>query len=159
MTKVIKGEFKKLEYLKINDGLLTCNTSLKFFHEEFNRMSRMDGDLFTYEVEISGHTNIPCDLKEDDNSEQHMSHESNDDMEYNPSNAEFTEWMIGFMNGIKMYRGYMKTYERIMEYGKNPFQLNIGVSLLIIKMDVQSGLPVAGKMKDIVMEGTFLKPT
>nr|GEU33178.1 retrovirus-related Pol polyprotein from transposon TNT 1-94 [Tanacetum cinerariifolium] len=179
MTKVIKGEFKKLEYLKISDGLLTCNTSLEIFHEEFNPMSRMDGDLFTYEVEIFGHTNIPCDLKEDDNLEQHMSHEFYDDMEYNPSNVEFTEWlalkfynhktmdhftkkalwiywargddeveltdeessnsddedevveifridniifdfeppmMIGFMNIIKMYRGYIKTHERMMDW-------------------------------------------
>ncbi|GJW64166.1 hypothetical protein Tco_0116050 [Tanacetum coccineum] len=53
MTKVIKGDFKKLESLKISDVSLTCNTSLEIFNEEFNRMSRMDDDLFTYEVEIA----------------------------------------------------------------------------------------------------------
>ncbi|GJY65267.1 hypothetical protein Tco_0467505 [Tanacetum coccineum] len=53
MTKVIKEEFEKLESLKISDVSLTCNTSLKIFNEEFNRMSRMDDDLFTYEVEIT----------------------------------------------------------------------------------------------------------
>ncbi|GJS71668.1 hypothetical protein Tco_0704509 [Tanacetum coccineum] len=87
MTKVIKGEFEKLESLMISDVSLTCNTSLEIFNEEFNRMSRMDDDLFTYEVEIAKVTHIPCDLKKEDDSEQQMSHESNDDMEYDPSNA------------------------------------------------------------------------
>ncbi|GJT99328.1 hypothetical protein Tco_1094846 [Tanacetum coccineum] len=52
MTKVIKGEFEKLESLKISDVSLTCNTSPEIFNKEFNRMSRMDDDLLTYEVEI-----------------------------------------------------------------------------------------------------------
>nr|GEX73830.1 hypothetical protein [Tanacetum cinerariifolium] len=50
MTKVIKGEFEKLEDLKIEDVSLTCDTSLKIFNEEFNRISRMDDDLFIYEI-------------------------------------------------------------------------------------------------------------
>ncbi|GKB68720.1 hypothetical protein Tco_0930132 [Tanacetum coccineum] len=93
MTKVIKEEFEKLESLKISDDSFTCNTSLKNFHKEFNQMSRMGDDLFTYEVEIPGLANIPCDLKEEDDSEQQMTHGSDDDMEYDPSNAEFTEWI------------------------------------------------------------------
>ncbi|GKA79210.1 hypothetical protein Tco_0785806 [Tanacetum coccineum] len=81
MMKVIKGEFKKPESQKISDDSFTYNTSLKFFHEEFNRMSRMDDDLFTYEVEFSGLANIPCDLNEEDDSGQRMTHGSDDDME------------------------------------------------------------------------------
>ncbi|GJW46510.1 hypothetical protein Tco_0078156 [Tanacetum coccineum] len=38
-------------------------------------------------------TNIPCDLKKEDDSEQKMSHESDNDMEYDPSDVEFTEWL------------------------------------------------------------------
>nr|GFB11020.1 hypothetical protein [Tanacetum cinerariifolium] len=38
-----------------------------------------------------------------------------------------------------------------MEYGRNQHQLNTIASLLIMKVDVRSGLPVAGKMMDIVM--------
>ncbi|GJX55462.1 hypothetical protein Tco_0285359, partial [Tanacetum coccineum] len=87
MAKVIKGEFKKLESLKINDVSLTCNTSLEFFNEEFNRMSRIDDDLFTYKVEIAEVTNIPCDLKKKDDLEKQMSHESDDGREFDPSNA------------------------------------------------------------------------
>ncbi|GKF42166.1 hypothetical protein Tco_0125508, partial [Tanacetum coccineum] len=67
MTKVIKGEFKKLEVLKGNDGSLTCDTSLEVFNNEINRLGGMDDDLFTYEVEV---TNIPCDQNLDDDSEQ-----------------------------------------------------------------------------------------
>ncbi|GJY27349.1 hypothetical protein Tco_0402075 [Tanacetum coccineum] len=50
-------------------------------------MSKINDDLFTYEVEIAKVINIPCDLKKEDNSEQQLSHESNDDMEYYPSDA------------------------------------------------------------------------
>ncbi|GKC50954.1 hypothetical protein Tco_1073699 [Tanacetum coccineum] len=87
MTKVIKEEFEKPEFQKISDDSFTCNTSLEIFHKEFNRMSIMDDDLFTYKVEISGLANVPCDLNEEDDSEQQMTHESGDDMEYDPSNA------------------------------------------------------------------------
>nr|GEW45083.1 VIER F-box protein 2 [Tanacetum cinerariifolium] len=93
MTKVIKGEFDELDSVKISDVSLTCNTSLEIFNEEFNRMSRMEDDLFIYEVEIAEVTNIPCDLKKEDDLEQQMSHESNNDMEYEPYDVEFTEWL------------------------------------------------------------------
>ncbi|GJS29526.1 hypothetical protein Tco_0490146 [Tanacetum coccineum] len=246
MTKVIKGEFEKLETLKINDVSLTCDTSLEIFHDEFNRLSRMDNDLFTYEVEVA---NIPCNLNGDDDLEQQMSHEANDDMGYDPSDVEFTEWlasknfnyktmhhytkkelwiywirgddeveltdeessnsddedkvaevfridtnvfdfetrmckafnefnyllqidpnlllrilkdlrltknirMIGYISGIKICHGYMKDHGQRMKYGRNQHQLNIIASLLIIIVDVRSGLPVAGEKMDIVMEET-----
>ncbi|GJW67650.1 hypothetical protein Tco_0122074 [Tanacetum coccineum] len=54
MTNVIKGEFEKLEDLKVKDASLTCDTSLEVFNDEFNQLSGMDDDLFTYEVEIRG---------------------------------------------------------------------------------------------------------
>ncbi|GKE51218.1 hypothetical protein Tco_1486374 [Tanacetum coccineum] len=53
----------------------------------------MDNDLFTYEVEIAGITNVPCDLNRDDDSKQQMSQESDDDMEYDPSDFKFTSWL------------------------------------------------------------------
>ncbi|GJX17431.1 hypothetical protein Tco_0218263 [Tanacetum coccineum] len=82
ITKVIKGEFEKLEDLKVKDVLLTCDTSLEVFSNEFNRLSGMDNDLFTYEVEIA---NIPCDSNKDDDSGQRMLHEADDNMGYDPS--------------------------------------------------------------------------
>ncbi|GJX04166.1 hypothetical protein Tco_0190082 [Tanacetum coccineum] len=48
-------------------------------------MGSMEDNLFTYEVEIAKAINIPCDLKKEDDSERQMSHESDDDMEYDPS--------------------------------------------------------------------------
>ncbi|GJY93319.1 hypothetical protein Tco_0509101 [Tanacetum coccineum] len=77
MTKVIKGEFEKLEELKVKDVSLTCDTSLEVFNNKFNRLSGMDDDLFTYEVEV---TKILCDSNKDDDSEQRMSHEADDDI-------------------------------------------------------------------------------
>ncbi|GJS36904.1 hypothetical protein Tco_0535286 [Tanacetum coccineum] len=86
MTKVIKEEFKKIKDVKVEDVSLTCVTSLEVFNNEVNRLSGMDDDLFTYEVEIS---NIPYDSKMDDDSE----HEADDDMGYDPSDVVFIEWL------------------------------------------------------------------
>ncbi|GKD92816.1 hypothetical protein Tco_1372653, partial [Tanacetum coccineum] len=52
--------------------------------------STLINDLFTYEVEIARIANVPCDLNRDDDSKQQMSQESDDDMEYDPSDVEFT---------------------------------------------------------------------
>ncbi|GJS70970.1 VIER F-box protein 2 [Tanacetum coccineum] len=90
MTKVIKGEFEKLEDLKVEDVSLTCDTSLEVFNNEFIRMSGMDNHLFTYAVEVA---NIPCDSNKDDDSEQRVSHAADDDMGYDPSDIAFTEWL------------------------------------------------------------------
>ncbi|GJT03602.1 hypothetical protein Tco_0824771 [Tanacetum coccineum] len=57
MTKVIKGEFEKIKDVKVEDVSLTCDTSLEVFNNEVNRLSGMDDDLFTYEVEVA---NIMC---------------------------------------------------------------------------------------------------
>ncbi|GKD15643.1 hypothetical protein Tco_1200050 [Tanacetum coccineum] len=73
MTKVIKGEFEKIKDVKVKDILLTCDTPLEVFNKEVSRLSEMDNDLFTYEVEIS---NIPCNSKMDDD----LEHEADDDM-------------------------------------------------------------------------------
>nr|GFA30797.1 hypothetical protein [Tanacetum cinerariifolium] len=86
MTKVIKGEFEKIKDVKVEDVSLTCDTSLEVFYNEVSRLSRMDNDLFTYEVEV---TNIPCDSKIDDDLEL----EADDDMGYDSSDVAFTEWL------------------------------------------------------------------
>ncbi|GKA98037.1 hypothetical protein Tco_0825931 [Tanacetum coccineum] len=78
MTKVIKGEFDKIKDVNVEDVLLTCDTPIEVFNNEVNRLSGMDDNLFTYEVEVA---NIPCCLKIDDDSE----HEADDDMGYDPS--------------------------------------------------------------------------
>nr|GEY62407.1 hypothetical protein [Tanacetum cinerariifolium] len=116
ITKVIKEEFEKLEYVKIIDVSLTCNTSHEIFNENFNRMIRMEDYLFTYEVEIAKVTKIPCDLKKENNSVQQMSHESDDDMEYDPSDVEFTEcWKdYGYCNRGNLPGAYIN--EKTLHY-------------------------------------------
>ncbi|GJR09859.1 hypothetical protein Tco_0792511 [Tanacetum coccineum] len=86
MTKVIKGEFEKIKNFKVEDVLLTCDTLLEVLNNEVNRLSGMDDDLFTYEVEVA---NILCDLKMNDDSE----HEADDDMGYDLSDVAFTKWL------------------------------------------------------------------
>ncbi|GKA39994.1 hypothetical protein Tco_0732587 [Tanacetum coccineum] len=84
MTKVIKGEFKKIKDIKVEDVSLTYDTPLEVFNNEVNRLSGMDDDLFTYEVEVA---NIPCDSKMDDDPE----HEADNDMGYDSSDVAFTK--------------------------------------------------------------------
>ncbi|GJW64081.1 hypothetical protein Tco_0115965 [Tanacetum coccineum] len=86
MTKVIKGEFEKIKDVKVEDVSLTCDTPFDVFNNEVSRLSGMDDDLFTYEVEVA---NISCHSKIDDDSE----HEADDDMGYDPSDVVFTEWL------------------------------------------------------------------
>ncbi|GJZ85052.1 hypothetical protein Tco_0650391 [Tanacetum coccineum] len=105
MRKVMKGELEKLETLKINDVSLTCDTSLEIFHAEFYRLRRMNDDLFTYEVKIA---NIPSDFNRGDDSGQQMSHEANDDMGYDPSDSEFTEWLASKNFNYKTMDHYTK---------------------------------------------------
>ncbi|GJX22606.1 hypothetical protein Tco_0227051 [Tanacetum coccineum] len=52
--KVIKKESEVLWLLMIDDDLFTCDTPFGPTFDEFNRLSRMDDDLFTYEVRIPG---------------------------------------------------------------------------------------------------------
>ncbi|GKC58776.1 hypothetical protein Tco_1086374 [Tanacetum coccineum] len=91
MTKVIKGEFEKINDVMVEDVWLTCDTSLEVFNNEVSRLSGMDEDLFTYEVEVA---NISCNSSMDDDSE----HEADNKMGYDPSDAAFTEWL-----GLKIF--------------------------------------------------------
>ncbi|GKB37302.1 hypothetical protein Tco_0882244 [Tanacetum coccineum] len=68
-------------------------------------MSRMDDDLFTYEVEVS---NIPCDSNKDDDSEQRVSHEADDDMGYDQSDVAFTERLGSKIFNYKTMDHYIK---------------------------------------------------
>nr|GEY83168.1 hypothetical protein [Tanacetum cinerariifolium] len=65
----------------------------------------MDNDLFTYKVEVAS---ILCDLNGDDDSEQQMSHEANDDIGYDLSVVEFTEWLASKLFNYKMMDHYTK---------------------------------------------------
>ncbi|GKA64617.1 hypothetical protein Tco_0764324 [Tanacetum coccineum] len=86
MTKVIKGEFEKIKDVKFKDVSLTCDIPLENFNMEVSRLCGMDNDLFTYEVKVS---NIPCNSKMDDDSED----EADNDMGYEPSDVAFVEWL------------------------------------------------------------------
>ncbi|GKA88466.1 hypothetical protein Tco_0810230, partial [Tanacetum coccineum] len=136
-----------------------CSTSLKVFNNEFNRMSGMDDDIFTYEVEVA---NIQCDSNKDDDTE----HEADDDMGYDPSdiywlkgndeveltNEEFSDnedevaetyllrtlrdsrlmeniRMTGSMNETEMYHGLVRNHGPTLDFGLNPHQYCNGGNL------------------------------
>ncbi|GJY86311.1 hypothetical protein Tco_0500337 [Tanacetum coccineum] len=101
MTKVIKREFEKIKDIKVEDDSLACDSPLEVVNCEVSRLSKMDDDLLTYEVEIA---NIPCDLRVDDDSE----HEA-DDMRFDPPKFAFTEWLrLKFFNYKTMDHYTMK---------------------------------------------------
>ncbi|GJS45267.1 hypothetical protein Tco_0595388 [Tanacetum coccineum] len=52
MTKVMKEEFEKLELFEINENLFTYDTQLGMIFKEFNRLSRINDALFTWEIEV-----------------------------------------------------------------------------------------------------------
>ncbi|GJU17811.1 reverse transcriptase domain-containing protein [Tanacetum coccineum] len=72
MTTVIKGKFEKIKDVKVEDVSLTCDTPLEVYNNKVSRLSRMDDDLFTYEVEA-------------DNMDDDSEHEADNDMGYDPS--------------------------------------------------------------------------
>ncbi|GJW29171.1 hypothetical protein Tco_0046046 [Tanacetum coccineum] len=51
MTKVIKEDFEKIGFLEIDEDLFTYDTWLGMIYNEFNRLSGIHDDLFTYEIE------------------------------------------------------------------------------------------------------------
>ncbi|GKA27982.1 hypothetical protein Tco_0714150, partial [Tanacetum coccineum] len=65
MTKVIKEEFEQLGLLKISDDLFTYDTQLGMIFNEFNRLSGINNDLFTYEIEVPKPTS--CDEQQTSN--------------------------------------------------------------------------------------------
>ncbi|GKC68643.1 hypothetical protein Tco_1101241 [Tanacetum coccineum] len=85
MTKVIKGKLEKINDIKVEDDSIACDSPLEVFNCEVSRLSKMDDDLFTYEVETA---NIPCDLRINDDSKNEA-----DDMGFDPSDIAFTEWL------------------------------------------------------------------
>ncbi|GKE97684.1 hypothetical protein Tco_0021035, partial [Tanacetum coccineum] len=64
MTKVIKGEFKKIEDVKVKDVSLTCDTPLEVFNNEVSRLSGMDDDLKHEADDDMGYD--PFDIRGDD---------------------------------------------------------------------------------------------
>ncbi|GKF36370.1 hypothetical protein Tco_0113128 [Tanacetum coccineum] len=87
MTKVIKEEFKKLGLLEIDEDLFTYDTQLGMIFNEFNRLSGINDDLFTYEIEVPKLT--PC-------VEQRISDPTHNDL------GEY-EWKMSYEECEKIY--------------------------------------------------------
>ncbi|GJS68380.1 hypothetical protein Tco_0682945 [Tanacetum coccineum] len=88
MTKVIKEESKKLGLLEIDD-LFTYDTQLGMVFNDFNRLSGINDDLFTYEIEVPKPTFTPC-------VEQRTGNPIHDDL-------EDYEWKINYEECEKIF--------------------------------------------------------
>ncbi|GJZ70185.1 hypothetical protein Tco_0633735 [Tanacetum coccineum] len=176
MTKVIKGEFEKLEDLNDEDVSLTCGTSLKVFNKEFNRMCGMDDDLFTYEVKVA---NIPCDLNKDDDTRYDPSDIRGDneveltDEEFSDNEDEVAEVFRIDTNIFNFETPMCKTFKE--------FNYLLQIDQDLLTKDIEgfktyeeykddwiyecyrdvpwSGQHVVGRMMDTVMEETYLELT
>ncbi|GJT54979.1 hypothetical protein Tco_0990033 [Tanacetum coccineum] len=93
-------KFEKIKDIKVEDDSLACDSPLEVFNCEVSRLSKIDDNLFTYEVAIA---NIPCDLRVDDDSE----HEA-DDMGFDPFDIAFTEWLGSNFFNYKTMDHYTK---------------------------------------------------
>nr|GEX86923.1 putative reverse transcriptase domain-containing protein [Tanacetum cinerariifolium] len=104
--KVIKKESKVLGLLMIDDDLLTCDTPLGMIYDEFNRLSRMDDDLFTYEVKI-------LELSYFLSVEQQMDDLDNGDLDvYEWKESVIATWLIrSYKNQFKDYMEIKKLKE------------------------------------------------
>ncbi|GJY55659.1 hypothetical protein Tco_0454774 [Tanacetum coccineum] len=109
MTKVIKEEFEKIMDVKVEDVSLTCDTQLEIFNMEVNRLSRMDDDLFTYEVEVA---NILCNSKKNNDSKD----DDDDDMGYDLSDAAFIKWLRAYIIGNQLHYQDYEWYEALEDY-------------------------------------------
>nr|GEU48377.1 hypothetical protein [Tanacetum cinerariifolium] len=67
--------------------------------------------------------------------------------------------MIGSMNGTKIYHGLTRNHGLTLEFGLNPHHLRVIVNPSIIKLDVQNGQHVVGRMMVTAMEETYLELT
>ncbi|GKC69098.1 VIER F-box protein 2 [Tanacetum coccineum] len=95
--KVIKEGSKKLGLFKIDDDSFACNSPLGITFDEFNLLSGMDDNLFTYEVEIPGLPTIPSDMKEEDDSNDGDLFVYKPRVCYDENNGIYTEAVI-FVN-------------------------------------------------------------
>ncbi|GJU19022.1 hypothetical protein Tco_1146988 [Tanacetum coccineum] len=86
MTKVIKEEFENLGFLEINFNSFACSTQVGTLCDEFNRLSRINNDRFTYETEVPKPSR--CDKQ--------TSNPTHNDLEEN-------EWKISYDEYEKIY--------------------------------------------------------
>ncbi|GKD36456.1 hypothetical protein Tco_1251965 [Tanacetum coccineum] len=95
--KVVKNKSETLWILKIKDDLITCETPLGMIFNEFNRLSGMDDDLFTYEVGIPRPSCAPCDEPQCDNLKKYDHNDYERNFCYDEEEKSYAEAVI-FIN-------------------------------------------------------------
>ncbi|GJY27364.1 hypothetical protein Tco_0402090 [Tanacetum coccineum] len=158
MIKVINEEFEKLESPKIGDDLFSCNTSLEIFHKEFNQMSGMDDNLFTYEVEIPGLTSTRGDDEVELTNEESPDSNAEDEVaEILRIDTNVFDFETPTCKAFKEFNYLLQIDPDFltMEQGRNLLLLNTVVNHSYSRMDIRNGQLLAGKMMDIGMDHTL----
>ncbi|GKB03087.1 hypothetical protein Tco_0831176 [Tanacetum coccineum] len=116
-------EIKVFNLLEIDADLFTYETPLGMVVNEFKGLSSMENDLFTYELGIIEDIYFPCgidvysgskwlDLKYGDHEtidkKSRMVHGLDVNMEYDPSNVNFVEWLASKFSNDKTMDWYTK---------------------------------------------------
>nr|GEV02802.1 C2 calcium/lipid-binding domain, CaLB [Tanacetum cinerariifolium] len=93
-------ETEVLNLLKISDDLFSYETPLGMTFEEFKRLISINDNLFDYEVKIPKPSYAPYYLEI---KRKRLTYAKELDLDYNPSNMEFAEWLaMKFYNHEKM---------------------------------------------------------
>nr|GEY97592.1 zinc finger, CCHC-type [Tanacetum cinerariifolium] len=99
-------ETEVLNLLKISDDLFSYETPLRMTFEEFKRLSSINDNLFDYEVKIPPMPVVCYKRQFEDYFEikrKRHTYAKELDLDYNPSNMEFAEWLASkFYNHEKM---------------------------------------------------------
>ncbi|GJT40773.1 hypothetical protein Tco_0940638 [Tanacetum coccineum] len=141
--KVIKEESEIPGLLMIDDDLFTCDTPLGMIFNEFNRLSGMEDDLFTYEVkihELSYSLSVEQQMEDLDNGnldvyERKLCYDEYEKM-YAEAESVIATWLI---------QSYKKQLEEYMEIKKQK------------RMDMLSGSLAIGKRKKYCNGGDLPK--
>ncbi|GJX03150.1 hypothetical protein Tco_0189066 [Tanacetum coccineum] len=127
MTKVIKEEFKQLGLLKISDDLFTYDTQLGMIFNEFNRLSGINNDLFTYKIKVPKPT--PCDEQKTSNPTHNDIGEYKWKMSYEECEQIYAEVVIFINKRLLQLEEYLEikkqrdTYAREVDTEYNPSNL------------------------------------
>ncbi|GKC34513.1 hypothetical protein Tco_1046897 [Tanacetum coccineum] len=115
--KLIKEESEALGLLMINGDLFTYDIPLGTIFNEFNRLSGMDDDLFTYEVKIPKLSYSPSLEQQMDDLDNGSLDVYESKLCYDECEEMYAEAVI-FVNKILLIRSYKKQFDEYMEIKK-----------------------------------------
>ncbi|GJU96201.1 hypothetical protein Tco_1320957 [Tanacetum coccineum] len=148
VMKVIKEESEILGMIMIDDDLFTCYTPLGMIFNEFNLLSGMDDDLFTYEVKI-------LELSYSTSVEQQMDDLDNGNVDVFKRKECYDECEKIYVKVIifidKRLVSYKKKFEEYMEIKKQKEEYRLDAGMEYDPLNVDFGKWLAMKFSNYMM--------